>query len=165
MQVKFAKDIANLLGVPFKLISGGYSEMHGEKKAMQNNKVFITNMMSLCRHLELLLVDVYLASYGGSSDNVKFILRATPRIEIGSVEEICMLLEAGVVSFVHLQHVAGCGFASRCRCQGECRPIFEGIRDAFEQEGSDCCSKQEVRFVQVQVGHRGVSVCLKLGDW
>jgi hypothetical protein len=37
----------------------------------------------------MLLVDVYLAAYGGSRDSVKFIIRPTPRIEVNSVEEIC----------------------------------------------------------------------------
>ena len=48
--------------------------------------------------MKQLLTDVYLATFGGSSDTVDIIIRATPRIEISSVEEICMLLESGVVS-------------------------------------------------------------------
>lgn len=54
----------------------------------------------LCRHLKQLLLDVYLASFGGSSDGIEICIRATPRIEISSVEEICQLLESGVVSQV-----------------------------------------------------------------
>ena len=73
---------------------------------MHNTKIFITNMMSICKHLELLLVDVYLAAYGGSIDDVRFIIRPTPRIEVNTVEEICQLLEAGVVSFDNAMHLS-----------------------------------------------------------
>lgn len=57
--------------------------------------------MMICiqnRHLKQLLTDVYLATFGGNSDSVEIIIRATPRIEISSVEEICQLMESGVVS-------------------------------------------------------------------
>ena len=54
----------------------------------------------------MLLCNVYMAAYGGSEDEVKFIIRATPRIEVNSVEEICQLLEAGVVSFDNAMHLS-----------------------------------------------------------
>ena len=69
------------------MVYGGYSDdSSGKSRAMHNTKIFITNMMSICRHLEMLLADVYLAAYGGTRDDVKFIIRATPRIEVNSVE-------------------------------------------------------------------------------
>lgn len=131
MQVKFAKDVCGLMGIPFEMISGGYDELRsGEKRrSASNNKIFITNMMAICRyaffclgfqcghlhighevtsffleknkmsrHLKNLLTDVYTATFGGGPDSVDIIIRATPRIEISSVEEICQLLETGVVS-------------------------------------------------------------------
>jgi hypothetical protein len=73
---------------------------------MHNTKIFITNMMSICRHIEMLLSDVYLAAYGGGIDDVQFIIRPTPRIEVNSVEEIVQLLEAGVVSFDNAMHLS-----------------------------------------------------------
>jgi hypothetical protein len=63
-------------------------------------------MMSICKHLELLLADVYLSAYGGARSDVKFVIRPTPRIEVNTVEEICMLLEAGVVSFDNAMHLS-----------------------------------------------------------
>lgn len=100
LQVKFAKDICCLLGVPFEMLAGGYSEMNvGEKRrASSGSKVFVTNMMTVCRHLELLLTDVYLATYGGSMDDIEFKICPMPRLEINSMDEICMLMDAGVVS-------------------------------------------------------------------
>jgi hypothetical protein len=82
------------------MVSGGYDEMKsGEKRrTASNNKIFITNMMSVCRHLKQLMIDVYLATFGGSAESVNVVIRATPRIEISSIEEICQLLDSGVVS-------------------------------------------------------------------
>ena len=89
------------------MIYGGYSDdSKGKSRAMHNTKIFITNMMSICKHLEMLLTDVYLAAYGGCIDDVKFIIRPTPRIEVNSVEEICQLLDAGVVSFDNAMHLS-----------------------------------------------------------
>lgn len=98
MQVKLAKDITSLMGIPYELVGGGYSDKEGKKKAMENTRIFTTNMMNVCKHLEIVMGDVYTATYGGDRSGVKFLLRPTPRIEIGSVEEIVMLIESGVVS-------------------------------------------------------------------
>jgi hypothetical protein len=138
VQIKMAKDISSLVGVPFEMIHGGYSnDSSGKSRAMHNTKIFITNMMSICRfvnacvcislccgvipskrchvgvkfttcfrHLEMLLCNVYLSAYGGTPDDVKFIIRATPRIEVNTVEEICQLLDAGVVSFDNAMHLS-----------------------------------------------------------
>lgn len=56
-------------------------------------------MMGICKHLEQLLTDVYIGSFGGSAEDVKFSIRPTPRIEIGTVDELVKLMDAGVVSF------------------------------------------------------------------
>jgi hypothetical protein len=106
-QGKFIRDVACLLGVPYEMIAGGYSDNSvGKSKALQNTKTFITNMLAICRHLELLLADVYLSAYGGGHDDVKFIIRPTPRIEVNTVEEIVQLLDAGVVSFDNAMHLS-----------------------------------------------------------
>jgi hypothetical protein len=50
-QIKFAKDVCGLMGVPFEMVSGGYDDMRaGEKRrSASNNKIFVTNMMAVCR--------------------------------------------------------------------------------------------------------------------
>ena len=49
-QNKFAKDATSLLGVPYEMVYGGYSDdSSGKSRAMHNTKIFITNMMSICR--------------------------------------------------------------------------------------------------------------------
>ena len=55
-------------------------------------------MMTVCRHLEMLLTDVYLATYGGTGEDVQFSVCAMPRIEINTVDEICQMLDSGMVS-------------------------------------------------------------------
>lgn len=50
-QNKFAKDATSLLGVPYEMVYGGYSDdSSGKSRAMHNTKIFITNMMSICRY-------------------------------------------------------------------------------------------------------------------
>jgi hypothetical protein len=88
-QIKLAKDITSIMGIPYELVGGGYSDKEGRKKSMENTRIFTTNMMNLCKHLEFLLRDVYVATYGGRPKDVRFTLRPTPRIEIGSVEVSC----------------------------------------------------------------------------
>ena len=75
---------------------GGAAAAGGPKQ--RGSKIFVTNMMTICRHLQLLLTDVYLATFGGSARDVQFSICAMPRIEIDSVQEICQLLDAGMVS-------------------------------------------------------------------
>ena len=98
MQQRLSKDISQIMGIPWELIGGGYSVKAGEKKALENGRVFVTSMMAICKHLQALLTDVYLASFGGDVDDIQFILRPTPRIEVGTVQELVMLMDAGVVS-------------------------------------------------------------------
>lgn len=102
MQTKLASDICSLLGVPFHMLMSRYGESgsnnFNNRTANPSSKIFITNMMTICRHLELLLSDVYLATYGGSMEDVEFRICAMPRLEINSVDEICQLMDAGVVS-------------------------------------------------------------------
>lgn len=106
-QGKFIRDVSCLLGVPYEMVAGGYSDNSvGKAKSMHNTKTFITNMLAICRHLELLLTDVYLSAYGGGYEDVKFIIRPTPRIEVNTVEEIVQLLDAGVVSFDNAMHLS-----------------------------------------------------------
>lgn len=98
MREKLERDIAKLCGVPYELIGGGYGSKAGMQKALENGRVFVTNMLRICMHLEALLTDVYLASFGGEPSDVQFTLKPTPRIEVESVEQLILLMEAGLVS-------------------------------------------------------------------
>lgn len=99
IQGKFAKDATSLLGVPFEIIGGGYHIKEGAKKSLENTRIFTTNMMGICRHLQDLLTDVYVATYGDPPADVKVTVSPTPRIEVGTVDDIVKLMDMGLVSF------------------------------------------------------------------
>jgi hypothetical protein len=98
LQSSTARNIASIMGVPFEIIGGGYSDKQGGKKSLENSRVFITNMTSLCNHLQQLLQDVYEASFSDSRASVSFRLRASPRLEVSSIEELLLLINAGLLT-------------------------------------------------------------------
>jgi hypothetical protein len=57
-----AKDIACIMGIPYEIIGGGYSDKEGKKKSMENTRIFTTNMMSVCSHLVSLNPENYILS-------------------------------------------------------------------------------------------------------
>lgn len=99
IQSKFAKDATSLLGVPFEIIGGGYHLKEGAKKSLENTRIFTTNMMGICKHLQDLILDVFVATYGDQPEDVRVTVSPTPRIEVGTVEDIVKLMELGLVSF------------------------------------------------------------------
>lgn len=107
LQQKLAKDVTSILGVPYELVSGGYSHQQGDNKSKDNGKVFATAMMEVCRHLQRVLGDVYTAAYGGSVEDVSFTLRPTPRISIESIADLAQLMQIGVVSPEDAKTISG----------------------------------------------------------
>ncbi|NDC90154.1 MAG: hypothetical protein EB075_15370, partial [Bacteroidetes bacterium] len=101
MQLRLVKDVASLMGIPFEMISGGYGDRSAEKRALNNGRVFASNMMRVCRHLENLLLEVYTATYGVDEREVIFTVRPTARMEVQTVAELVQLMDAGVVSYDH----------------------------------------------------------------
>lgn len=45
MEVKLAKDIASICGIPYEIIGGGYGDKQGAKKSLENSRIFTTNMV------------------------------------------------------------------------------------------------------------------------
>jgi hypothetical protein len=86
LQSHCAKNIASLLGVPFEIVGGGYSTKESGKRSLENSRVFITNMTVLCRHLQFLLGDIYKASFSDSTSIPQFIVQASPRLEVNTIE-------------------------------------------------------------------------------
>lgn len=85
LQQTMAKSIASIVGVPFEIIGGGYSNKDGGKKSLENSRVFSTNMNTLCSHLQNLLSDVYEASFPKSKISLQFQLTSSPRIEVNNI--------------------------------------------------------------------------------
>jgi hypothetical protein len=98
LQNRVSHNISSLLGVPFEIIGGGYSDVQGNKKSLENSRMFIANMTNMCSHLQTLLADVYEASFPGSKIPVSFRLRASPRLEVNNISELLSLIDAGLLS-------------------------------------------------------------------
>jgi hypothetical protein len=100
LQQKFCRDIANLMGVPFQLLGSGTGSSTSQHNAQINSgdRNFTSSILRLCMHLQALLASVYVATYGGEAKDVSFTIKATPRIEIASVEDIARLLDLGLVT-------------------------------------------------------------------
>jgi hypothetical protein len=106
LNMRLSKNISSILGIPFELISGGYNGSGAVGRSVQNTRVFATNMLSLCRHLQELLRCVYAAAYGGQHQDVTFTLRPSPRICLESVDDLVKLLGTGVVSCTEASHIS-----------------------------------------------------------
>jgi hypothetical protein len=50
-----ARNIASIMGVPFEIIGGGYNAGDSSKKSFENSRIFITNMSTMCVHLQHIL--------------------------------------------------------------------------------------------------------------
>jgi hypothetical protein len=98
MQFNTARNIASILGVPFEIVGGGYSSKQGGNKSLENNRIFIANMTSMCTHLQFLLQDVYSASFPQSKTPVSFRLRASPRLEVTTIQELLLLIDSGLLT-------------------------------------------------------------------
>jgi hypothetical protein len=95
---RMAKNISSIMGIPFEMIGGGYAQGTGSKKSVENTRIFATNMLNLCKHLQELLRNVYVASYGGMQSDVLFAMHPSPRICVENVSELVLLLQTGVIS-------------------------------------------------------------------
>lgn len=106
LQQRLAKSVSSVMGIPYEIISGGYSSSTSSDRSLQNHRVFTTNMLDICRHLQILLQQVYVAIYGGNATDVRFYLFPSPRICIESVADIAMLMEMGLVSTQNAYEIA-----------------------------------------------------------
>jgi hypothetical protein len=106
LNARLAKNISSVMGIPFEMISGGYPGSGAASRSVQNSRIFATNMLSLCRHLQELLRSVYVAAYGGDHKDVCFTLRPSPRICLENVDDLVKLLASGVVSCGEASHIS-----------------------------------------------------------
>lgn len=98
VHLRLANDICSIFGIPFEMVGRGFSNKQSVTKSTEFGRIFTTNMVTVCKHLQNLLADVYVAAYGGLQEDVQFMLFPSPRLEIKSVEDLTALMEAGVVS-------------------------------------------------------------------
>ena len=96
---KYRRDVSSLLGVPHDMIVGRDHGSHETvKKTVASGRLFLANMREICRHVQMLLRDVYCDIYGEDPFGVQFSLTPMPRLEIESVEDIKVLHEIGALT-------------------------------------------------------------------
>lgn len=94
----FTAQTASCFGIPFEMIAGGYSAQYSGKKSLENNRYFVSNMSSICDHLQNLLIDVYKQSFPTSKQTPRFRVTAVPRIEVANIQDLLLLADHGYVS-------------------------------------------------------------------
>lgn len=62
--------------------------------------------MVVCQHLQNLLQQAYVSIYGGSVEDVEFVLRPTPRINVETVNDLVQLMQTGILSRVDAADVS-----------------------------------------------------------
>jgi hypothetical protein len=86
LQQIMEKTVASVMGIPCEIIGGGYAQTSGKKVALENNRIFFTNMNTICFHLQNLLQEVYATCFADSKMSISFRLKPSPRLEVSSIE-------------------------------------------------------------------------------
>jgi hypothetical protein len=63
----------------------------------ESKKIFDTNMESICKTLQRLVVKVYCASYGTEHKEVECTISCIPRLQINTVDELVQMYSAGLL--------------------------------------------------------------------
>jgi hypothetical protein len=62
------------------------------------SNVFAANMAVLCRKMELLLAEVYVATYGGEISDVAFQLLPPSPVQVRNIDDVKTMVECGIIS-------------------------------------------------------------------
>ena len=96
---KYRRDVSALTGVPHEMIIGRDNGNHETvRKTISSGRIFSTNMHEICKHVQTLLSHVYSRIYGGSPNDVDFLLVPMPRLEVETIQDFKVLHEIGVLS-------------------------------------------------------------------
>lgn len=95
MEIDFARSLSGFFGIPVEMIAGGDVQSNA---SLGHASVFTSNMMDMCKHLEALMLQVYIASYGDTDSEVEFKLFPTSRLSVQTVDDIAKLVEMGLIS-------------------------------------------------------------------
>jgi len=106
---KYKVDCCSLIGVPSDMVSNvNFHESKASNKTnsggMATNRMFQAKMQNVCNFLRVLLNEVYSAIYANSP--VEFDLTPMPRMEIGSIDDLKVLHEIGVLQPDHTVDLA-----------------------------------------------------------
>ena len=96
---KYRRDVSSLTGVPHEMIIGRDNGSHETvRKTVSSGRIFSTNMHEICKHVQTLLSHAYSRIYGGSPNDVDFLLVPMPRLEVETIQDFKVLHEIGVLS-------------------------------------------------------------------
>lgn len=68
------------------------------RKTISSGRIFSTNMHEVCKHVQTLLSHVYSRIYGGSPNDVDFLLVPMPRLEVETIQDFKVLHEIGALT-------------------------------------------------------------------
>lgn len=96
---KYRRDVSSLTGVPHEMIIGrDNGNPETARKTMSSGRIFSTNMHEVCKHVQTLLSHVYSRIYGGSPNDVDFLLVPMPRLEVETIQDFKVLHEIGALT-------------------------------------------------------------------
>jgi hypothetical protein len=96
---KYRRDVSALTGVPHEMIIGrDNGNPETVRKTISSGRIFSTNMHEICKHVQTLLSHAYSRIYGGSPNDVDFLLVPMPRLEVETIQDFKILHEIGVLS-------------------------------------------------------------------
>ena len=96
---KYRRDVSSVLGVPHEMIIGRDHGNHETvRKTIASGRIFSTNMHEVCRHLQILLRQVYCQIYAARPEEVDFILVPMPRLEIETIQDFKVLFDIGALT-------------------------------------------------------------------
>ena len=96
---KYRRDVSSLTGVPHEMIIGrDNGNPETARKTISSGRIFSTNMHEVCKHVQTLLSHVYSRIYGGSPNDVEFLLVPMPRLEVETIQDFKVLHEIGALT-------------------------------------------------------------------
>ena len=96
---KYRRDVSSLTGVPHEMIIGrDNGNPETARKTISSGRIFSTNMHEVCKHVQTLLSHVYSRIYGGSPNDVDFLLVPMPRLEVETIQDFKVLHEIGALT-------------------------------------------------------------------
>lgn len=102
---KFQRGVASLTHVPFEMVHSNSGASENTRKTMSSGKIFTNQMLQICKHLEYLCRDVYMAAYSRKG-SVRFCLKPFRRMEVENIADLKTLFEIGALTTQHTLDIA-----------------------------------------------------------
>ena len=145
MEHRFTLAVSNLMGVPM------HSETRDSTTAAfeGNQRVFSSMVRNICHHLQEILWQVYVASYGNGSQ-VRFTLSPSSRLSVQDIDDFLKLMDYGLVSVDDAHTIGNAMISSEIILSGG-KPegagkknlkMFETPKNAVERQNIEATTKK-----------------------